>query len=197
MLGVGGTNGYNVDMKSATSPKRILLVNRDFQLRYAGAGLLAGLVSTIITAFLIIYPLFAFKIVTIGIFLPWPIILAISGAIVINCFLQISFGIALTHRIAGPLFNLLRYLRMIGRGHWNVKMRQRKNDELAIVVRHLNEMSEELTKAVGQDIEDINNIQNLINETNLSADNVQSIKNHLDEISKRLAKRITAYEGIV
>ena len=184
-------------MKSATSPKRILLVNRDFQLRYAGAGLLAGLVSTAITACLIIYPLFEFKIVTIGLFLPWPIIMAISGAIVINCLLQISFGIALTHRIAGPIFNLIRYLRMIGRGHWNVKMRQRKNDELAIVVRNLNEMSEQLTKAAGQDLEEIGTIKSLIDDPELNVDKINAIKNYLDNISDRLARRIATHEGII
>jgi len=171
-------------------PKRILLVNRDFQLRYAGAGLMAGLASTLITAVLIIYPLFAFKIVTISFFLPWPILMAITAAILLNSVIQVMFGILLTHRIAGPIFNLVRQLRLIAHGRWNIKMRQRNLDELGIVVRHLNAMSEELTKAVRQDIGSVEKIQSLLAGLEANPNQLVLANQYLDEMNNRFKMRI-------
>jgi signal transduction histidine kinase len=183
-------NRYNEAMTQRPLPKRILLVNRDFQLRYAGAGLMAGLASTLITAVLIIYPLFAFKIVTISFFLPWPILMAITAAILLNSIIQVMFGILLTHRIAGPIFNLVRQLRMIAHGRWNIKMRQRNLDELGIVVRHLNEMSEELTKAVWQDIGSVEKIQSLLAGLEANPNQLVLANQYLDEMNNRFKMRI-------
>ena len=188
-------NGYNDDMAQQLQPKRILLVNRDFQLRYAGAGLVAGLVSTLITAVLIIYPLFAFKIVTISLFLPWPILTAICAAILLNSIVQVMFGILLTHRIAGPIFNLIRHLRIIAHGRWNIKMHQRKLDELGIVVRHLNEMSGALTKAVMEDITSIEKVQEILAGSDQNQNLLIPAKQCLEDMNQRLKMRIQDQRG--
>jgi methyl-accepting chemotaxis protein len=142
--------------------KKIWLVNRDFQLRYTGAGLAAGFVSTLITAILILFPLFQFKIITVGFFLPWPIFVCIFAAAILNAFVQIAFGIVLTHKIAGPMFSLIKYLRLIEAGQWKIQMRQRQGDDLQIVVRHVNEMSEGLARTVAQDLESLEKIKSII-----------------------------------
>lgn len=196
-LGLVEPNRYNNGMNQGRKSKRIWLVNRDFQFRYAAAGLVAGLSSTIITATLIIYPLFAFKILTIGLFLPWPIVVTISAAIVVNCVLQIIFGLLLTHRIAGPVFNLVRYLRMIGHGHWSIKMNQRSHDELGMVVRHVNEMSESLTKAVKDDLEVLAQVESLLRDAKKDPNNIESTLQAIKSLQLRLEKRITAQGGII
>lgn len=195
LLGILGLNRYNDLMTQQLLPKRILLVNRDFQLRYAGAGLIAGLASTLITAILIIYPLFAFKIVTVSLFLPWPILMTIAAAILVNSIIQVMFGILLTHRIAGPLFNLVRHLRMIAHGRWNIKMRQRKLDEMGFVVRHLNEMSEQLTKAVNEDITGIEKIQGLLAGLETNPQQLALANQSLEEMNRRFKKRINDRGG--
>jgi methyl-accepting chemotaxis protein len=197
LLGLADPNRYNIGMNQGRKSKRIWLVNRDFQFRYAAAGLLAGLSSTIITATLIIYPLFAFKILTIGLFLPWPIVITITAAIVLNCILQIVFGLLLTHRIAGPIFNLVRYLRIIGRGHWNIKMNQRRHDELAMVIRHVNEMSEGLTKAVQDDLQVLVQIESLLKDAKKDPNKIESTLQAIENLQLRLQKRITAQGGII
>jgi methyl-accepting chemotaxis protein len=184
-------------MNQGRKSKRIWLVNRDFQFRYAAAGLIAGLSSTIITATLIIYPLFAFKILTIGLFLPWPIVITISAAVVLNCVLQIVFGLLLTHRIAGPVFNLVRYLRMIGHGHWNIKMKQRSHDELAMVVRHVNEMSQSLTTAVQDDLQVLVQVESLLKDAQKDPNKIESTLQAIEALRLRLQKRITAQGGII
>lgn len=158
-LGSYLSNSYTIDMKNQKSNKKIWLINRDFQMKYAGAGLAAGLASTVITATLIIYPLFVFKILTIGMFLPWPIFTCIAAALVLNCIIQMFFGIVLTHKIAGPMYSLVKHLRLIGVGQWNIEMRQRQGDELNMVVRHFNEMSDCLVNTVKNDLRELEKIK--------------------------------------
>ena len=149
-------------MTQRTNAKKIWLVNRDFQLRYTGAGLAAGLVSTLITATLILYPLFQFKIITVGFFLPWPIFACIFAAAALDAGVQVAFGIVITHKVAGPMFSLIKYLRLIEAGRWNVKMKQRSGDDLQIIVRHVNDMSEGLVTRVARDLEQLEKIKERI-----------------------------------
>jgi methyl-accepting chemotaxis protein len=195
VLGIDSGNSYNGCMTQLSHPKRIWLINRDFQFRYAGAGLIAGLVSTLITATLIIYPLFIFKILTISLFLPWPILLTLLAAVIFNSIMQVILGILLTHRIAGPIFNLIRCLRMIAGGQWNIKMRQRKNDELGPVVRHLNEMSEEITKTVRSDIIHLEKIKGILATIESDSHQLGLINSYLDEMHQRFKLRIESTEN--
>jgi hypothetical protein len=149
-------------MTPRTNAKKIWLVNRDFQLRYTGAGLAAGIVSTLITATLILYPLFQFKIITVGFFLPWPIFACIFAAAALNAGVQVAFGIVMTHKVAGPMFSLIKYLRLIEVGKWNVTMKQRPGDDLQIIVRHVNEMSEGLVARVTCDLKQLEEIKDRI-----------------------------------
>ncbi len=146
-------------MTQRVNAKKIWLVNRDFQLRYTGAGLVAGFISTAITAILLLFPLFQFKIITVGFFLPWPIFACIFVAAIINAVFQMLFGIVLTHKVAGPMFSLIKYLRLIETGKWKIEMRQREGDDLQIIVRHVNELSEGLVSTVKQDLEQLEQIK--------------------------------------
>jgi nitrate/nitrite-specific signal transduction histidine kinase len=79
---------------------------------------------------------------------------------------------------------------MIARGRWNIKMRQRNLDELGIVVRHLNEMSEELTKAVRQDIGSVEKIQSLLAGLEANPNQLVLANQYLDEMNNRFKMRI-------
>ncbi len=70
----------------AKPSKRIYLINRDFQLRYAYAAVFVGLMSTIVTTTVLLYPLYKFEIVRIPQFLPLPIMSAMVAAALINVF---------------------------------------------------------------------------------------------------------------
>jgi hypothetical protein len=171
--------------------KKIWLVNRDFQLRYTGAGLAAGFISTVITATLILYPLFTFKIITIGLFLPLPIFACMILAAILNGLVQMWFGIVLTHKIAGPMFSLIRHLRKIGAGHWNIKMRLRDGDDLRMVVRHLNEMTDQLVNVTRQDLDTLDKIKTGILQFNGDIGERDFLLATIDNLSEKLNKRIT------
>ena len=175
--------------------KKIWLVNRDFQMRYTGAGIIAGLISTIVTTILIIYPLFEFKIIRIGMFLPPPVFLFMLAAGVVNCLLQLMFGIMLTHRVAGPMFAIIRHMRKIGNGHWKVNMRQRPTDDLQMMVRHLNEMSESLVDAASKDLESISKIRTAVADFKGEIGERDFLLAALDRHAQEVGKRIETSQG--
>jgi len=132
--------------------KRVYLVNRDFQLRYTWAAVAVGLVSTILTATIVLYPLYIFEILRIPRFLPMPILGAMSIAVVVNIVLVALMGIFVTHRIAGPMFSLVRGMRRVEAGRWRVSLRVRDGDELRYVIRNFNEMIAALCKMANDDL---------------------------------------------
>lgn len=127
-------------LKNKQSRKRIILVNRDFQLRYARAAVGVGILSTFLTTVVILYPLYTFEILKIPRFLPTPILMAMVFAAVINVFLIGVMGVFVTHKMAGPMYSMVRHFRKIGLGRYGEMMRLRDDDELKFVVRNFNEM---------------------------------------------------------
>lgn len=121
--------------------KRILLVNRDFQLRYTKAAIGVATISTILSGSVILYPLYVFEILRIPKFLPPPILAAMGLAVLINVGLIAFFGIVLTHRLAGPIYALSREFRKIGGGFLGSTLKIRDGDDLRYLVRTFNEMS--------------------------------------------------------
>lgn len=120
--------------------KRIFLVNRDFQLRYTRVALAVGVVSTALTVFLILYPLFYLDIVRFPSFLPRPFLIGIVFAAIVNLAIVAFMGILMTHRIAGPMFALVRQMRAIQAGYWQSHLKVRPGDDMKYVVRNFNDL---------------------------------------------------------
>lgn len=135
-------------------PKRIYLINRDFQLRYTRLAVLVGLVSTLLTVVLILYPLFQFRILRFPDFLPKPFLIGIVAASALNFGLVAWMGILITHRIAGPMFGLARHLRRVqdDGGRFRDEIKVRADDEMKYLVRHLNNLIEFLRDMTAQDL---------------------------------------------
>jgi hypothetical protein len=162
--------------------KKIVLINRDFQFRYTRASVAVGIVSTCLTTLVILYPLYVFKILVVPQFLPWPILAAMIAAAFINIGMLIVFGVVLSHRVAGPLFNLLRQLRRIGLGQFKTEMRVRDGDDLVFVARNVNELSQSLVRLTQQDISFCNQI---LEENGLSKKGRDAIQDHISTLQKR------------
>jgi hypothetical protein len=132
--------------------QRIYLVDRAFQFRYIWAAIGMGFVSTGLTALVILYPLYTFEILRIPRFLPWPILGAMLLAVVINIVSIGMMGLIMTHRVAGPVFGMIRQLRRVGMGIFTGELRVRPGDELQPLVRNLNNMIESLAKLTTADL---------------------------------------------
>jgi len=137
-------------MKSKAGTKKIYLVNRDFQLRYSRAAVFVGILSTAMTAILILYPLFVFKILVIPQFVPVPFLMAMGFAALLNMAFIAGAGILLTHRIAGPMYSMVRQMRRISAGIFRSPIALRKNDDLRFLVRNFNDLVDGLV-AMGED----------------------------------------------
>lgn len=129
-----------MEAQSPKARKRIYLVNRDFQFRYTGAAVLVGLTTTFLTIFTLLYPLYQFEILRIPKFLPLPILSTMLAAAVINILLVGLMGVIITHKIAGPMYSMVRQFRRVENGQWFGHMHLRPDDEMKYLVRNFNEM---------------------------------------------------------
>ena len=164
---------------------RIFLVNRDFQMRYTKSAVGVGLVSTALTTLIILYPLYQFEILRIPKFLPIPVLSAMVVAAVVNIGVVAFMGIMVTHKIAGPMYSLVRCFRRVAMGKFDNPMRQREGDELRFVVRNFNDMLQGLQVSTADDL-------GLLAEARkkLKAGLTDTSIPEFDELEKRLRHRI-------
>jgi hypothetical protein len=132
-------------------PKRMYLVNREFQMRYVRIAVVVGLCSTILTMLLILYPLFHFQVLRFPNFLPLPFLLGMMAASILNFLAVAMVSIIITHRVAGPMFALVRQFRLLQFGRLNATLKVRDSDDLKFVVRNFNEFVEYLIRTPQRD----------------------------------------------
>jgi HAMP domain-containing protein len=138
--------------------KKILLVNRDFQLRYSYAAVAVGFLSSVVSAVVLLFPLYQFEILRIPNFLPLPVMLGMGVAVLVNIGIVALLGLFITHRIAGPMYSLVRAFRRVELGLWAGHMRLRKDDDLKYVVRNFNQMVDGLVQTGRTDVDRISSV---------------------------------------
>lgn len=138
--------------------KRIYLVNRDFQVRYTKVALAVALCSTMLTVALILMPLFKFNILRFPNFVPYPFIVGMVAASLINFVFIATMGVIMTHRVAGPMFSIVRHMRMVQMGQTLAPLKLRDSDDLKYLVRNFNELLEFLSKQNRHDCEALDKI---------------------------------------
>ncbi len=132
--------------------KKIFLVNRDFQLRYALVAVFSGVVTTLFSFSLLLIPLYIFEVIRITRFLPFPVLLLIFLTVLVNIGIIGAAGVFLTHKIAGPMFSLVRSLRAVESGSYGTTLKLRSSDELKFVARNFNEMTKSLRLRTNSDL---------------------------------------------
>lgn len=177
-------------MAFAKQNKKLFLVNRDFQFRYTRASVAVGIVSTILTSVVILYPLYIFKVLVVPRFLPTPILLGMFAAALINVAMLVLFGILVSHKIAGPMFSMVRHFRKMGSGNWHTVMRSRPGDDLQFVIRNLNDLSVSLIQIAEKDLK-------LIDQAIGVSSDPQAVTAYLQQLRYQVSKRIegSADEG--
>ena len=172
---------------------RIILVNRDFQFRYTGAAILVGLLSTVLTTTLILFPLYQFEILRIPRFLPIPILTVMGLAGLLNIGLVGFMGILLTHRIAGPMYSLVRHFRRIEDGRWYGQMRVREGDDMKYLVRNFNAMLESINHQSHMDFDKLRLLRELLVSSDATdAEKVSRALIEIKSLDERLRERLHA-----
>lgn len=133
--------------------KKLYLINRHFQFRFMWLAVTVGLFSTVLTTIIILYPLFMFRILRIPEFLPLPILGVMALAALVNIALISYLTITVTHRVVGPLYNLVRNMRRFESPHWSGHIRVREKDELQYVMRTFNSMIDCIIAALNKDLD--------------------------------------------
>jgi hypothetical protein len=131
-----------MDSSAAVAPtykRRTYLVDRTFQLKYTGILMVVGAAITALFGTMM-YQAHVAATEMMG--LPDTFkqvvtksyddrLLYMVGGIALVMTLSLAlFGVLVTHRVAGPLYIMARYVRQLGEGQWPVIRPLRKNDEL-------------------------------------------------------------------
>lgn len=175
-------------MAKSTKPrKKMYLINRDFQLRYSFAACIVGVVSTCSTAIVLLYPLYVFEILRIPRFLPLPILIGMGSAVLINVFLVGLLGVFITHKIAGPMYSLVRSFRRVEMGRWAGHLKIRDGDDLRYVVRNFNQMVDGLVMTGRQELSLIDELIEDLNQSNGSSHSLETLKSIKSRWQERLS----------
>lgn len=173
--------------------QRLILINRDFQFRYTGAAVLVGLLSTALTTSVILYPLFQFEILRIPRFLPWPILGVMAMAALLNILLVGFMGILITHRLAGPMYSLVRQFRRVEEGRWYGQMKIRDGDDMRYVVRNFNAMLDAINKQTQMDFEKLRHVRELLVSTGMNeSERIAKALLELKSIDEKMRERLHA-----
>ncbi len=99
--------------------------------------------------------------------------LVLALALLVVC---IGFaGIVVTHKVSGPVFKMQRMFGQVGDGHFSVRERLRKSDEMQTFFEGFEKMLGRLRDIQGQDMKSIDNAIASI-EANGSKDAVETLK---------------------
>lgn len=122
------------------SAAKIYLVDRSFQLKLALKGAGIGLISSIFGLAVVWYPLYLFERLPLGMALPPIIYGVIALAVIANIVAIVSFGIRTSHRVAGPVYSIVRHMRRVEKGQKVGLLKARQSDELKYLVRNYNNL---------------------------------------------------------
>ena len=171
--------------RSKHQHKKTVLLDWDFQFRIIKLSILVGLVSTAVTSFVLLWPLYKFEILKIPKFLPTPIMLAMVVALLTNMLSLGLMGLYLSHRISGPLYSVVRKLRLLGHGNFFGELKLRKNDELKYLMRNINHATSQLADKTRDDISKLELLLSDVQKLNKKTDS-----DELKQIESRLQTMI-------
>ena len=154
--------------------------------------MVVGLLSTALTTSLILFPLYQFEILRIPKFLPIPVLAVMGFAAILNVLLVGLMGIFLTHKVAGPMYSLVRHFRSIEEeGVWAGNMRLREGDDLRYVVRNFNGMMDAIGQSVKNDLEVLEDLRKSIEDSDLSSEEkLEKTNSAINELEADLRYRI-------
>ena len=145
-------------MERAPFRRRRYFIRTKFQLKYIVLILAVALTSAIISGYTIYYNswvLLGHKLANV-----YPqgrlieIFRSVNTKLAINLFfvliLCVTAGLLASHKIAGPLFRIIRFLGTVTKGDYSQRVTLRKGDELQDLADAVNKLVEKLDKEAGK-----------------------------------------------
>jgi nitrate/nitrite-specific signal transduction histidine kinase len=88
------------------------------------------------------------------------------------------------------MYGMIRTIRQIGAGQWNAQVRLRDSDELQMIGRHLNEMSEQLIRVSLEDLTKLDQISSAIANLEMDANGKEALNAKVAALKSDITKRI-------
>lgn len=174
------------------------LINTKFQLKYTGLILLFMFVVAWLTGYTVYYTGWLLMGEKLSAVYPQGRLVAIMRTVNFTLLLRLALitplvvviSIILSHRIAGPVFRIGKYLKSIASGDLSANLHLRKNDELQDLAEAINEMTGELKSRV-------NKVKGLVNMAGLELEkfkmtlgseslNVDAVKGGMEDLTKSI-----------
>ncbi|MFH1878142.1 MAG: hypothetical protein ABH883_04985 [Candidatus Omnitrophota bacterium] len=129
-----------------------LLVSRKFQIKYIALILLFMFSVAIVTGYTVYvttWIMFGEKLAAVypqGLLMDIvnKVNLVLLMRLIFLCPVVILVGLILSHRIAGPIFSIQRFLRMVTEGNYDIRLRLREKDELKEIASAANKLAGKL-----------------------------------------------------
>ena len=187
--------------------RRVYLIKTRFQLKYTGLILLFMFVVAWVVGSTVYYTGWLLMGEKLANVYPQGRLVAIMKMIDMTLILRLILvtplvaliSIFLSHRVAGPIYRMEKFLKGVAKGDLSTKLHLRKGDELQDLADAINEMTddlknrvhklkalmnmtnleiERLKRALGRDAPDINNVKTEVEEV---AKGVKELEDHLSE----------------
>jgi len=187
--------------------RRVYLIKTRFQLKYTGLILLFMFIVAWVVGSTVYYTGWLLMGEKLANVYPQGRLVAIMRMINMTLILRIILvaplvalvSIFLSHRVAGPIYRIEKFLKSVAKGDLSIKLHLRKGDELQDLADAINEMTDDLKNRVhklkalmnmtnlelerlrrilGKDIPDINIIKTEVEEV---ARSVKELEDHLSE----------------
>jgi len=188
--------------------RKIYLVKTKFQLKYTGIIILFMFGVAALSAYTVYYTGWLMMGERLAYIYPQGRLVSIMGGINKTLLLRLLLvtpivafiAILLSHRVAGPLFRIERFLKSVAKGNLGMKLRLRREDELQDLAEAINEMTNDLSnrlqvmrKVVNMADLDIENLSNSVGSGQLDAKGVKSKVQELEKKIRDLHDHLSEY----
>jgi nitrogen fixation/metabolism regulation signal transduction histidine kinase len=144
--------------KQPSFKRKQIYINMDLQFKYSLILVFTMFVEMIIIGIAVLYIFSQPKPEVPGanIYFIYRVVLAI---IIFLTLCNITVGVYLSHKVAGPLFRFIMCAKEIGNGNFRIQANLRRGDELRELETALNEMTENLRLTVRNERQILDNIR--------------------------------------
>ncbi len=178
--------------------RKQIFISAKFQLRYVGLILLLMFITAVVCSYVVYYTgmiLLAEKLANVY---PQGRLVAIINTVNLRIMLSVLLltpfvayiGIYLSHKIAGPIYRMEKFLGSMSKGDLSSRIVLRKGDELGTVADSINALNDSMKVTIGKQRSSLKRVLNELDELKRMMDSRPSDISHLDKNFDRLHNEI-------
>jgi len=189
--------------------RKQIIVSAKFQLKYVGLILLLMFITAVVCSYVVYYTgmiLLAEKLANVY---PQGRLVAIINTVNMRIMLSVLFltpfvayiGIYLSHKIAGPIYRMEKFLGSMSKGDLTTSIVLRKGDELGTVADSINALNNSMKVTIGRQRSSLRRVLNELDDLKKMMDSrpadISQLDNNIDRLHNEiqdLAKELDWYK---